>query len=52
MIHPPTERLLPPTGIEPSQLRNSASMVTGLQLHTSTSGKNLGTFPTIFLTRV
>ena len=35
-IHPPIERLLPPTGIEPTPFQNSASKVAGLQVHTTT----------------
>lgn len=32
-IHPPTEGLFCPTGIEPTPYRNSASEVAGLQLY-------------------
>ena len=35
-IHPPIEGLLPPTGIEPTPFRNSASKVAGLQVHATT----------------
>ena len=31
-IHPPIEGLLPPTGIEPALIRNSASKVAGIQV--------------------
>ena len=37
-IHPPIEGLLPPTGIEPTPFRNSASKVAGLQVHATTPG--------------
>ena len=37
-IHPPIEGLLPPTGIEPTPFRNSASEVAGLQVHATTPG--------------
>ena len=37
-IHLPIEGLLPPTGIEPTPFRNSASTVTGLQVHATTPG--------------
>ena len=38
-IHPPIEGLLPPTGIEPTPFRNSASKVAGLQVPATTPGK-------------
>ena len=37
-VHPPIERLLPPTCIEPTLFRNSASKVAGLQVHATTPG--------------
>ena len=40
-IHPPIEGLLPPTGIEPTSFRNSASKVAGLQVHATTPGISL-----------
>ena len=36
IIHPPIDGLLPPTDIEPTPFRNSASKVAGLQVHATT----------------
>ena len=44
-IHSPIERLLPPTGIEPTPFRNPATEVAGLQVH----GTTLGDFIAIFI---
>ena len=44
-IHPPIERLLPATGIEPTPFRNPATEVAGLQVHATT----LGNFIIIFI---
>ena len=40
-IHPPIERLLPLTGIEPT-FQNSVSKVAGLQMHATTPGVSGG----------
>ena len=37
-IYPPTERLFPPTGIEPTPFRNSTLKVAGSQMHVTTPG--------------
>ena len=42
-IHAPIEGLLPPTGIEPTPFRNSASEVTGLQVHATTLSDTITT---------
>ena len=43
-IHPPIEGLLPPTGIEPTQFRNLALKVAGLQVHATTPSEGKGNF--------
>ena len=37
-IHPPIKGLIPPTGIEPTPIRNSAFKVVGSQVHATTPG--------------
>ena len=44
-IHPPIEGLLPPSGTEPTQFRNSPSKVPGLQVHATTPGSFLQPTP-------
>ena len=38
-VHPPIDELLTPTDIELTPFRNSASKVTGLQVHATTPGR-------------